>query len=79
MQFTLIILTVLITMVTTTVTFYKMTTMKKRIKASERALCIAAALISVGFLLEAITQVKLSANLRLDTHNIERIKNGLLN
>ncbi|CCD65203.1 Serpentine receptor class gamma-3 [Caenorhabditis elegans] len=56
MQFTLIILTVLITMVTTTVTFYKMTTMKKRIKASERALCIAAALISVGFLLEAITQ-----------------------
>ncbi|CAI2347635.1 unnamed protein product [Caenorhabditis sp. 36 PRJEB53466] len=56
MQLSLIILTVLITMVTTTVTFYKMRTMKKRIKSSERALCLAAALISFGFLLEAVTQ-----------------------
>ncbi|EFO83644.1 CRE-SRG-3 protein [Caenorhabditis remanei] len=56
MQFSLIIVTVLITMVTTIITFYKMTTMKKRIKSSERSLCIAAALITVGFLLEAMTQ-----------------------
>uniref|UniRef100_A0A1I7U2X9 Serpentine receptor class gamma n=1 Tax=Caenorhabditis tropicalis TaxID=1561998 RepID=A0A1I7U2X9_9PELO len=56
MQFTLIIVTVIITMCTTTVTFWKMTTMKKRIKSSERSLCIAAGLISVGFLLEAMTE-----------------------
>lgn len=57
MQFSLIIITVIITIITTFITFYKMRSMKKRIKSSERALCVAAALISVGFLLEAVTQV----------------------
>uniref|UniRef100_A0A8R1HGF6 Serpentine receptor class gamma n=2 Tax=Caenorhabditis japonica TaxID=281687 RepID=A0A8R1HGF6_CAEJA len=56
MQFILIICTVIITMGTTVVTFCKMKSMKKRIKASERSLCVAAGLISVGFLMEAVTQ-----------------------
>ncbi|UMM21988.1 hypothetical protein L5515_003432 [Caenorhabditis briggsae] len=56
MQFTLVILTVLITMITTFITFYKLRNMKKRMKASERSLCIAAGLISMLFLFEAVTE-----------------------
>ncbi|PIC41884.1 hypothetical protein B9Z55_009148 [Caenorhabditis nigoni] len=56
MQFTLVMLTVLITMITTFITFYKLRHMKKRIKSSERSLCVAAGLITMLFLFEAVTE-----------------------